>query len=333
MEEEWMEPEETTATEDPEVETVDAVVMPRSKTREMVPVEKRGEFDAWLDRVKQPGMDADFGALVTKDPEEVERVMNNRQLALRTMERNAMEATRPQDWILRRGKDGSVSAGMNSAGAQRICDALSISVFPTCEPQLRVEGEDGSRTAWQTGVAYRATTNRLAINLLAERNSKEPFIGRGDRAPGQPVSDGDLKSSAAQLLYRKAAEALTGIRNLRPEDLKRFNINPDECTKGFGFSEGDRDGTSGTRAGTGQATAKQREALWNMAGKAGVKRTKIKRGKDEVGVVELDEDVMKKAGVKAPVVVRDLSKRSASEIIGWLKDKLDAEAAESGVAD
>ena len=332
MEEQWAEPADLPAEEAGAGDIIDvASEKVHTGQRALVAKDRLGLFERWMaERMAQNQADIQIGKLLVEKPEVVERALESRRLILRTIESHGVQNTRPQDWVLRKGKGNEITAGMTGAGAQRIMQVAGIELFPHRDPQIRLE-DDGSRTAWQTGIAYSAATNRFAINLLAERNSKEKFIGRGERAENESITDQDLKSAAASLLFRKAVEALTGLKNLRADDLRGYGINPDECTKGFGFSDDERDGSGGTggTAGGGGATQKQREALWKMAAKAKIPLRKIERGGEQVGVADFSEAMMKAAGVKPPVVIRDLTKRQASVLIDGVKKILDAEAAES----
>jgi hypothetical protein len=195
-------------------------------------------------------------SLMMQDPENVEAALARRQKNLEAMERYAVASSRAQSWIFKKPKNGrwpdDCFASMDSAAAEKACDLLEISVVPSGPMQVRVEG-DNTHTAYIEGWAYRATTGRVAY-VFAERNEKEPFVGRGEYAPNKPTAVNDLKYSTMCRLYGKAVEALTGLKKLRPSDLSGFGIDPTKCTLGFGFNDGDRQRIAGT---TKQANGKK----------------------------------------------------------------------------
>ena len=177
--------------------------------------------------------------LMESDPENVEAVLARRQRNLEMFEKVAIASTRPQDWLFKLPPNGrwpdDATASMDSAAAEQMCDLLEISVIPTGSMAMRNE-DDKSVSTYIEGWAYRATTGRLAF-VFAERNDKEQFIGRGKFAPNAATRAIDLRSSTMQLLYRKAVETLTGIKKLRPEDLKKHSIDPVLCIFGYGFDD------------------------------------------------------------------------------------------------
>jgi hypothetical protein len=223
-----------------------------------------GEMSQWLQLVRSPGIDAQMGNMLAKDPSKVSELMAARNQALQTMEEFAIRNTRPQDWLVRRDQSGRMFASINSTAARRMCPALGVSVFPYFPPMIQTEG-DGSVTAYQAVAAYRASTNTFIPHIEAARNSKEEFIGRGSRAT-DVIKEMDLKSSCAALAYRKSIESLTGIKNLSADDLERFGIDINECVKGHGFSPGERNRAPAKRASSAAAERRRTTVAPRTAG-------------------------------------------------------------------
>jgi hypothetical protein len=256
-------------------------------------------------------------SLMMQDPENVEAALARRQKNLEAMERYAVASTRPQSWIFKKPKDGrwpeDCFASMDSAGAEKTCDLLEISVVPSGPMQLRVEG-DNTHTAYIEGWAYRATTGRVAY-VFAERNEKEPFVGRGKYAPNKPTAVNDLKSATMCRLYGKAVEALTGLKKLRDTDLRAFGIDPTKCTFGFGFNDGDRQRIASSTA--------QRNDEPKKDGKKETKPEQVAREKAEKAAADFRDSVqslwhqmLRVAGNEAGAKVY-ISKLTGGVLVDW----------------
>ncbi len=178
------------------------------------------------------------------EPDKAESIVAAREKVFATLRRHAIKKTSPMDWVLFRGRDGSVAAHLRGAGAFKIATDYGIRCGryrdedgnPIREPAIRVE-EDGSLTAYVVFDAGSVMTGLLYEGLRASRNSREKFVGR--KEPGVFVSDvvlrEDLRKAAYTAMMAKAARLLAQLTGVPEEELRANGIDTARCVKGSGY--------------------------------------------------------------------------------------------------
>lgn len=186
--------------------------------------------------------------------------------------------TRPEDWILSKGKDGIATAMLAASGAEIVSTLFGIqltNVRPldkrgVFEPEkIPVEGRPGVFTFRAWADAHSLMTGRAIESLEFSRRSDEDFIGRSTDAEGKLAFkgpgyvEGDIRSAIQTGLRTKACRVLAGMSKVPPAELDRAwagtGKSSAQCRKGSGFgSSGERAAQDGADSGISSAAA----ALW-----------------------------------------------------------------------
>lgn len=204
------------------------------------------------------------------------RLENGRQLfRLRTemiqdCHRDALRATRPQDWVASRGRDGSVTAMIQSSGARLVGQIFGVEIFNVrpldrdgCfEPRVVPLDDQGEFTlrAWCSARSH--ATGAFEEQIEASRSSKEKFLGRDS----DEVGDSDHRSAVRTLLHTKAVRILCGMQNVPLEDLERAwegtGKSIQQVTQGHGFGRAaERGAQRVAEAGVGDAARELLEEI------------------------------------------------------------------------
>jgi hypothetical protein len=197
--------------------------------------------------VEQSRLDA---MLQAGDPNRITAWLENRSKALATLRRMGIAMTKPADWTLYKGKDGTI-VGVPSASAcatirklygitignYRPRDARGIA-DPTVQ---NVETGKGKKVMIVELFAdgYCNVTGEAVPEVYFSVRSDDDFRGRNlhGEAPGR---DGeprvqDMKSACRTGLDSRITRVLTGLTKVTDEELRTAGVDVEKCRKGQGF--------------------------------------------------------------------------------------------------
>lgn len=191
----------------------------------------------------------------------------------------AIKRTRPEDWVLFRGHDGSETAMLTGPGADLIAEVYGIAVKNLrpvddrgCFCPEKISQGDGVYSYRATFDAFSRINGRFIENMEAERRSDEDFTGRMVDKSGAitrrsadktAALDADLRASVARLALTKAVRVLCGMSRVPIGDLKAAwegtTKTVAQCRRGSGYGSSEARAASGAASGEAQASGAK---LW-----------------------------------------------------------------------
>lgn len=246
-----------------------------TETRKVIEPEVLAPLEVQISAESQLAALAERSLLDTlQKADNAELILRKRSELMSTARKLALQATRPEDWILTKDKAGDEIAMLAGPGADQVANLFGIQILnirPLDErgifqPEKIVDENNPKRytlRAWCD--AFSRVTGRAVQALEASRRSDEDFTGRSVDAGGaiafrgEGALESDLRAAVQTLLRTKAVRVLGGMTRVPLQELKASGMDVSRCRKGHGYGSGEnRRAQDGADAGV----VKQAEELW-----------------------------------------------------------------------
>lgn len=178
------------------------------------------------------GIPATLAELAAMKGEALE-IIEARIQVLETLRKAAIRATSPEDWLLFRSPDGSITAYLQDCGADRVRDLYGIEIFDVSDPHK--ETAKDCFVYLIRGSGRCKLTKQVVENVEGGRSSADDFCA-------------NKKGAELELAVRKAARAnldgnitreLAGLKNVPIQELQACwsgtSKSTDRCRQGRGF--------------------------------------------------------------------------------------------------
>jgi hypothetical protein len=187
--------------------------------------------------------------------ENASMVLAKRAELMKTAYQLALRATRPEDWILTKDKQGAEIAMLAGPGADQVANLFGIQLFNIrpldsrgiFQPEKIVDEKDPKRFTLRAWCDCFSAINGRAIQALeASRRSDEDFTGRSVDAGGaltfrgEGALESDLRAAVQTLLRTKAVRVLAGMTRVPLSELRAAGLDIARCRKGHGYGSGDQ---------------------------------------------------------------------------------------------
>lgn len=161
---------------------------------------------------------------------------------LQVLNRAAIAATDPSDWVMMKDKQGAETGFLRAAGCRKVARYFGLVIYdqgPVVDGVFsprKITGEGGAYAYEAHCSIYSRKLNNTIENVWYRKSIEEDFRGRSQKYGAGPLTeDGDLKRSCETGLHSRAIRMVTGYGRVAVETLKECGLDVDQAAKGSGY--------------------------------------------------------------------------------------------------
>ena len=160
---------------------------------------------------------------------------------LQTLNRSAIAATDPSDWVLMKDKSGTATGFLRAAGCRKAAVYFGLHIYnqgPIESGEFRprrITGEDGEYAYEAYCDIYSRRLHCTVEGVHFRVSNRAGFTGRSAAGAVGLIADGDLLRSCETGLNSRAIRMITGYGRVSVETLKACGLDTDQAAKGSGY--------------------------------------------------------------------------------------------------